>query len=389
MNLQKRILTGLKNVSTNIEYAVIKDKKGKVFAFYKSPLDTTADHITDFLTGGLSQFTTDRLIVSNDIVDEKEKLGTVFLETNLNDLERLKTSVYKMATILLLIAVGFSFLVAIVVQEYISKRLLNLVNKVANLNRDGDYGVTLPDEGKDEIGTLIRVFNNMLKKVQENQQKKDEFIGIASHELKTPLTSVKGYLELMLRIKDEEMRTQFAKKSMISVNKLEKLIRELLDVSRIQSGQLMLNKQPFDLDLLIEETISDMQINTKTHLITRENNLAGQFVIADRQRIEQVLINLLSNAVKYSPGEKEVFVESTATEAGFTTRIRDFGTGVPLGEHTNIFERFYRSTNNSIHISGFGLGLYICKDIINRHGGKIWIESEKQGSSFYFTIPNK
>jgi signal transduction histidine kinase len=109
--------------------------------------------------------------------------------------------------------------------------------------------------------------------------------------------------------------------------------------------------------------------------------------MADKQRIEQVLFNLLSNAVKYSPGEKKVIVSSTKTDGELVIKIRDFGIGVLKEEQLNIFERFYRSKDTSIHISGFGLGLYICMDIIKRHGGKMWVESEKKGSSFYFSLP--
>jgi signal transduction histidine kinase len=121
----------------------------------------------------------------------------------------------------------------------------------------------------------------------------------------------------------------------------------------------------------------------------REDHLDGEMISGDRQRIEQVLLNLLSNAIKYSPGEKKVEVNSEKTEKELIIKIRDYGIGVPAEEQTNIFERFYRTKDISIHISGFGLGLYICRDIINRHYGKIWVESAGKGSIFYFSLPLK
>ena len=140
----------------------------------------------------------------------------------------------------------------------------------------------------------------------------------------------------------------------------------MLDVSKIQSGQLKLNKEEFDLDLLMNETLASFQMVNKTHLVYREGNFNHQHILADRQRIEQVLYNLLSNAVKYSPGEAKVIVCSKLSTESVTIKIRDFGMGIPPEELENIFERFYRTKGVTRHIAGFGLGLYICRDIIGR-----------------------
>ncbi|HEX4373315.1 MAG TPA: HAMP domain-containing sensor histidine kinase, partial [Puia sp.] len=148
-----------------------------------------------------------------------------------------------------------------------------------------------------------------------------------------------------------------------------------------------LTKQVFDMDAFLDETIASFQMISKSHFIIKGSGPVHAKVMADKQRIEQVLFNLLSNAVKYSPGEKKVIVSSTKTDGELVIKIRDFGIGVLKEEQLNIFERFYRSKDTSIHISGFGLGLYICMDIIKRHGGKMWVESEKKGSSFYFSLP--
>jgi signal transduction histidine kinase len=122
-------------------------------------------------------------------------------------------------------------------------------------------------------------------------------------------------------------------------------------------------------------------------MIAREGYLCNEKITADRQRIEQVLTNLLSNAIKYSPGESRVLVSCKKTDAELIIKVRDYGLGIPRDEHLNIFERFYRTGELSKNISGFGLGLYICRDIIRRHNGRIWVETEEKGSAFYFSLP--
>jgi signal transduction histidine kinase len=384
----KSILSELQSVAPEIVHANIEDKNGILFASYQKP-GADSFRIPSSLKGREFVFTDEQLFVSNDIIDHEDILGKVVLEVELSELTQIKNSKYKIAVILLFVALGVSFLIAIVVQTYISKRLLHLVNTMKDVSETGDYSKSIADEGRDEISTLISVFNNLMLQVKENQQRKNEFIGIASHELKTPLTSIKGYMELIHEMDDKQPNKQFVQKALENVHKLERLIKDLLDVSKIQSGQLELNIQVFSMDALIDETITSIQMVSKTHVISREGSFNNLMISADRQRIEQVLVNLLSNAIKYSPGEKKVIVYSKITGTELVVKVKDFGIGVPKEEQLNIFERFYRSKDNSIHISGFGLGLYICRDIMKRHHGKIWIESEEKGSGFYFSLPLK
>lgn len=384
----KNILSELHNVAPEILHAGIVDKRGRLFASYtKKGADSF--HIPPALEGKEFVFIGRGLFVSGDIINDNEKIGKVILEVELSELEQIKQSRYKIAIILLFVALAFSFLIALAIQTYISKRLLYLVNTMKEVSKTGEYNKSIADDGKDEISTLITVFNNLMQQVKENQQRKDEFISIASHELKTPLTSIKGYLELLLEREDKQPNKQFAQKAWENANKLEKLIKDLLDVSKIQSGQLELSMKDFNIDDLLDETISAIQMISGTHEIIRKDNFSNETISADRQRIEQVLTNLLSNAIKYSPGGKMVIVYSKKTDTELIIKVKDFGMGVPKEEQLNIFERFYRSKNMSITISGFGLGLYICRDIIKRHNGKIWVEAEERGSAFYFSLPLK
>lgn len=329
------------------------------------------------------------LYVRNLILNtDNEKIGSVFIDCELVELEDMQRKKFGIAGVSLIVALGCGFLIAFATQTYVSKRLLFLVEKIKEASDTGNYRVAIKDDGKDEIGILIKVYNELMHQVNESQQKKDEFIGIASHELKTPLTSIKGYIELMDELETGQPQKLFIQKSKENAIKLERLIKDLLDVSKINSGQLQLNMVDFSMDELINESIDSINISMQTkHTISRSGNLKGIMVNGDKQRIEQVLINLLSNAVKYSPPGSDIIVKSKYEPGQIEIEVKDFGNGIPQEDHSKIFERFYRARNTSVHISGFGLGLYICSDIIKRHKGKIWVESGQGGSSFFFTLP--
>jgi len=383
----KKILGGLQNNVPEIFYASIVDSSGNIFASYTRP-GTDAlnlpvkDSNQDFV------YTDHELMVSNNITDNNHKrVGKIILELELSELKQLTQTRLKLVAIILPFALGASFLIAILIQTYISRRLLHVVNTMKAVKETGDYTHSIKDDGSDEISTLINVFNTLMQQVMESQQRKDEFIGIASHELKTPLTTIKGYIELLNAMEEREPNKQFVQKALNNTNKLESLIKDLLDVSKIQSGQLKLNKEKFDLDALLDETLSSFQMVNNTHVVNREGNFNHQFIHADKQRLEQVLFNLLSNAVKYSPGKTKIIVYSNLTPSSVIIEVKDFGMGIPKEELENIFERFYRTKDVTRHIAGFGLGLYICRDIISRHGGKIWAEAAEKGAIFFISLP--
>ena len=381
----RQILEELHNVSPEIIQASILDKKGNFFATYSRSGDSL--HPQPVFDKKKFAFSNGHLFINNPIVSNDEVIGKVLLEVELSELERIKKSNYELLVILLLVALAFSFLIALGIQSYISKRLLRLVNIMKQVTKTGKLDKLELDNGKDEISILNKAFNKLMLQIKESQEKKDEFIGIASHELKTPLTTVKGYIDLLNMMEDKQPQKQYIQKAQHGLKKLENLIKDLLDVSKIQSGQLELNMTEFDIENLLDETVAALRMVTSSHEIIRKEKMGSQLICADRQRIEQVLINLLSNAIKYSPGEKQVLVYSKLTETELIISVKDFGKGVPVEEQDNIFERFYRAKDLSVHVSGFGLGLYICRDIIKRHNGRIGVESDGKGSVFYFSLP--
>ena len=383
----KKNLADLQKGTPEIENAAIFDKQGKLFAAYTKPKADT--FVFPRRENGRTSvaYTNDYLLVYNTIISNNEVIGTVCLRVGLAELQQIKRVQYRFALVILLIGIGLSFLIGAIVQSYISRPLLNLVKVMKHVSKTGEYNRYVAPKGKDEISSLTVGYNNLMEQVLESQKKKDEFIGIASHELKTPLTSVKGYLQVLDSIEEEQPQKQYIQKTLDNVNKLQQLIYDLLDVSKIQSGQLHLNVSEFDMDTLVDEAIASFQVVSPDHTIRRVGAPFKQVVAADRQRIEQVLTNLLSNAVKYSPGADEVLVYTNKSDDQLIIKVKDFGIGISKEEHLKIFERFYRTKKNSVLISGFGLGLYICKDIISRHKGNIWVESEEDGTAFYFSLP--
>jgi PAS domain S-box-containing protein len=245
-----------------------------------------------------------------------------------------------------------------------------------------------------------RLFENLLKANNENKallelakesdRKKDEFMGIASHELKTPLTSLKAYTQLIVDAveqKDYSNLSKYVYKSAEGVQKIERLVNDLLDVSRIQSGRLQLNETQFDFIKLVNTSIENIALIAPGYWVERKG-LESIKIKADRERLEQVMMNLLTNAVKYSPEKREITVEVETTPSFLKTKIIDHGIGIPAEKLSKIFTRFYRVDDNSQRFAGLGIGLYISAEIIRRHGGEIGVESEEgRGSCFWFTLP--
>lgn len=229
----------------------------------------------------------------------------------------------------------------------------------------------------------------LYEEIQKLNSKKDEFIGLASHELKTPVTSLSGYLQIInRRLPAGDENKAFMEKALVQINKLSDLISDLLDVSKIETGQLPLSFTSFDLVQLVKDVTEVMQYSTKTHHLVLDKKLDKLMVVADRQRIEQVIVNLLSNAIKYSPGTDLVNISVSAANNKALVSVQDFGLGISKEQQERIFTRFYRVEDISVNISGLGIGLFISKEIISRHAGKLWVEgSQGKGSAFFFEIP--
>jgi len=269
-------------------------------------------------------------------------------------------------------------------------RIIRADNK--NVRWMNGYGRTIE---RNEIGIATRIVGVMydITERKKLEQQKDEFIGIASHELKSPVTSIKGYTQILQHkfesANDDENR-QLTQKLDAQVDRLTNLIKDLLDTTRIVEGKLPLHLSDFNMNDLIAERVEDLQkLSDKHKLIFRPETLS--MINADRERIEQVLNNLILNAIKYSPDGGDITISSKPDADGVRVTVSDRGIGIPQEHMHKIFERFFRITGpQSDGFPGMGLGLYISAGIVQRHGGKITVDSKKgEGSVFQFTIPLK
>lgn len=225
------------------------------------------------------------------------------------------------------------------------------------------------------------------------EKQKDTFIATASHELKTPVTTIKAFIQILqkrLDASDDGEASKYLSKVALQLNRLTGLIEELLDVTKIEAGQLDLHQEELDLDELVNETIEDFQRIAETHCIIRHGKTGGT-VVGDRDRLSQVLINLIVNAIKYSPRSNKIVVRTAKKKNEIMVSIQDFGIGIPKKDRLKVFDRFYRVKNSTgERFGGLGLGLYISAEIISKHGGRIGVRSEEgRGSTFFFTLPLK
>ncbi len=226
---------------------------------------------------------------------------------------------------------------------------------------------------------------------KKEDMRKNDFINMASHELKTPLTSLQLYTDLLAK-KLTHADTRHAKHALgnltYQIEKLRTLVANLLDVSRIQTGKLQFSHEDFRLDRLVRETARDLNdISGKRKI--RYSGKGPVTVSGDRFRMAQVLTNLMTNAQKYSPKDTPVNVSVTRKNGAATVIVRDSGIGIAREHQKKIFDRLYQVTEPTEKTyPGLGLGLYISREIVRRHKGKIWVRSEKgKGATFYVTLP--
>lgn len=219
---------------------------------------------------------------------------------------------------------------------------------------------------------------------------------MVSHELKTPITSIKGYVQLLLSMIEMDVNIQKSNVPLESslkridnqINRLIRLISEMLDLSRIDDSLLVLQKSEFSLNKLVDHVVQDIKISNPNEDINIEHDFQSN-LLADKDRIEQVLVNFITNAIKYSPNSKKIDIKIFQQEEGkVSVSIRDFGIGISKSHIENIFKRFYRvDGKNEKTFSGFGIGLFLVKEIVERHKGKIKVNSKiGKGSEFVFTL---
>jgi PAS domain S-box-containing protein len=241
-----------------------------------------------------------------------------------------------------------------------------------------------------EVEAIVGHFHDITERKQAEEHK-DAFLAMASHELKTPVTSLKGFtqvLSLLLADHPEAQVRLFLERMDAQLDKLTRLVNDLLTLSHMQAGDLSMREEAFDLDELIRETMEQVQATTITHRLQLQGATSVK-VTGDRDRLAQVLVNLLTNAIRYSPQANCVLVRVQGDRRQAEIAVQDFGIGIDQAYHEQIFERFYQVPDQDERtLPGMGIGLYLARTITERHGGRISVESRMgKGSTFRVELP--
>lgn len=242
------------------------------------------------------------------------------------------------------------------------------------------------EDFKGFIGTCIDITDRI-----DLEHQKDEFMSIASHELKTPVTSIKAYAQILLerfRLENDMPSSNLMTRLDVQIDKLTGLINTLLDVAKVQSGKMDYLAESFDINEFVLEVTEEMQPSCPKHHLVTELRAEGT-IFGDKARLSQVLNNLIANAVKYSPKASEVIIKVERHDEDYVMSVQDFGVGIPKEMQQKVFDRFFRVTDVlGNRVSGLGLGLFISSEIVKQHGGKLWLQSAPgAGSTFFFSLP--
>lgn len=286
-------------------------------------------------------------------------------------------------------------------------RLRTLLNEILPLNQsmeDFEVAATFPSIGdrvmrlnarrldrKPGAQELILLAIEDITEQKQFEERKDEFIARATHELKTPLTTIKGYADLLARrltTSGDDKAVLFVTKLDAQLTRLTVFSNDLLDASKAQAGKLELDKEQFSIRELVRQVVEDVGQTVPAREIVFRGG-TRQKVFADRFRISQVLTNLLSNGLKFSPPDSRVVVRTAASRDGVTVSVQDLGIGISQADQAHVFERFFQVQDpQQPKRPGMGLGLYLSAAIIEAHGGTMWVKSEPgKGSTFSFRLP--
>jgi len=251
-----------------------------------------------------------------------------------------------------------------------------------------------PDKTVQLFAGIVRDISKEIAGIEAQRKlqiQKDNFLSIASHELKTPVTSIKAYaqlLEKMLKREGDVQKADMLTRLTGQVNRLTMLLDDLLDVSKITNDRLNFQRDYYIFNDIINDSISDISLEENTHQIVTRLDFMGS-IYCDRTRIGQVIKNMLSNAIKYSPGKDQVLISTRQSGNSLLVSIQDYGIGISEEDRRHVFDQFYRVSNAEAYsYQGMGLGLFISAEIIRKEGGKIWVDSEEEcGATFCFSLP--
>ncbi len=293
-----------------------------------------------------------------------------------------------------LISVGAAVFIAVILVYIISLRLsrpLKQINNAARIIAGGDFRKRLNIKSNDEIGELAGTFNQMAVALQNLEEMRRGFIANVSHELRTPMTSIRGFIEGILDGTIPPDRQEYYLTIVRDeTNRLNRLVNDLLDLAKMEAGEVTLSLKPFDINELVRRCVIKLEtlLLDKNIFVEADFEEEGMYVNADADAIERVIYNLVHNAIKFTPENGRIKITTKAQKSKVLVSVKDNGAGIEKDELDMIWERFYKTDKSrSRDKTGTGLGLAIVKNIINEHGQQIWVESEPgKGAEFIFTL---
>lgn len=344
-----------------------------------------------FIDHFFGEYDEDRLSVLAPITSDFRVRGYVCITTDYEDISRevyqlMNISYLELVVLLLLSMIILIFFTRLV---YVP---LRRITKATEQYAAGNMKYRVSVDSEDEMGYLAASLNYMASEIDTAEEDQKKFIANVSHDFRSPLTSIKGFLEAMLDgTIPPELHAKYLKVVLNETDRLTKLTNGLLTLNNLSSGGMMLNRTDFDINEVIRNVGASFEQTCRTRKIAIELVLTGEtlFVHADRDRIEQVLYNLVDNAIKFSHTDSIVRIETTVRRSKVYTSVKDSGIGIPKADQKAIWERFYKTDlSRGKDKTGTGLGLSIVREIIRAHGENInLVSTEGVGSEFIFSLP--
>ena len=393
-----RVQTQLEStdISSNVYVQVwgldgeLQSSFGRLEDFADKPFDPNTLHADKPLYRDINDNGRHIRVLSVPLEQRDHVIAVLQVASSLEIADTARMNLTDVLSVIWVVAVLFSGIVVWFTLGQTLKPLGAITETVEQINRADDLSRRIPYQGPedDEIGNLVGSFNQTLERLETLFTSQQRLLADVSHELRTPLTVIKGNVDLIRRMKrlDEELLTSIDQEA----GRLTRLVGGLLLLAQAESGKLTLNMKRVELDLLLTEVFQEMTILAGNKVHIRLNEIDQAYVNADRDRLKQVFINLVANAVQYTPQGGEIFLSLETIGGQARIICRDTGPGIPTEDLPHIFERFYRAEKSRTRreTTGFGLGLSIANWIVERHGGRIEVNSQEgKGTTFAIWLP--